>query len=239
MKKITSLLIMMLLSLTACVQTDQLYAVHNGPKPIGPRDDAPRIYLDKEQVKASFNTFLDAQCSNLKSPNWQVTIKPGPDGHAPADTDWAHMNPISAVCAARVAAYAVDQCRYMTLQFNRAVLSTKVLVQSASIAAALATDGLALAHPNASNKTATAALAAAVAGNAGNVGSIGDPLTVSPGDMIDAAPKYGEAIGLDDGSDFPKAAMSSSAPAKLARLHDAVLSMCSANLLGTRRLPRR
>jgi hypothetical protein len=254
MMRLTSkivLIILLPLSTVSCVQTEELYAVrpsYNESKTSWPDDvdktkrdydDRPRVILSSETVKSSFKAFLSNECgtsSGIRRTNEDA----GENRDTATDTTtWIARNHRSNDCSLRVAAYAADQCRWMAINQNKASTTASLATGAGFIAGALVTDGLAVAHPT-GDKTSAAALATAVTASGAGMKNFIPPLaTVSPKDMIQAAPIVAEAVGLDDVGSFEKDTDGKGVPSedgikKLARVHDEVLSMCAANAIGIR-----
>ncbi len=247
--------LMLLLSvLSGCAQTSELYAVRQdnaGSKPFQHNaDDRPRVLFGAghEAAKPSFVAFLNDQCgpeSTIRPTNSDADKARIEGGKTDDKSTWQTRNHRANDCALRVAAYAVDQCGWMTERQNEAAVTAQVLIFAALATAAGATDVIALAESPSSNKTTEAALATAVVSNgAGIKGALPSTVQTKPSDMISSSLGYAEAVGISDWHDFAsdpgrnRGVPTSAAYVDYARLHDALLGMCAANAIGVRK-PRR
>lgn len=212
---------------TGCIETNELYAVRQpAHRPEPDTDDHPRVDLAYETVKPSFKAAVIAYCEDPK------------DGlHATVNDEtkmaWKDRQPRANDCVIRIAAYAADQCTILTLHQNEWSQTANLLTGIAVIGSALVTDGYAISG-HASDKTSTAALATAVATNSSGVKGYFPANANPPIDkMIPLAATYAEAVALKD-NDFPSPSgpPSDATVMKLARLHDAVFSACTANAYG-------
>lgn len=227
------------LALTGCVQTRDLYAVRYLDRPRWASDDRPRIDISyseihkSEEPKTSFEAMVDSQCRDDALPAPPALSKK-------SDAKWADLNPRSARCAMRVAAFAVDQCEFITLHQNETSATANLVTGVAMIAGALATDAFALSGAT-NNKTSAAALATAVTANSSGVKGFFPANASTPvAAILAAGPAYAEAVGLADNADFNASTDGVKRPTangrmKLARVHDAAFSNCQANAYGLRR----
>jgi hypothetical protein len=188
--------------------------------------------LGKQGVPQS--TTVDKNTTTTTQP---ATISPAPIDENSGKAVYTKFS--ATKCVKQIAAYAVDQCVAMANNQNNIAGTTQVLVGIATVSAALATDGLALSDPK-GDKTASTALAAAVTSNAAGIPKVVPSSTsVKPVDIITAATVYADAIGLTSIDSSNKASDVSivyedgkkeveAAQLKLARVHDAALSVCPA-----------
>lgn len=232
--------------LSGCVETYKLNAVQPGAEPKVEENDRPRIDLDTETAKLSFVVFLSEQCKGLKA-----------DAPGPAAKTWTEKNPAANVCVNRISAYAADQCAWITRRQNQVVVTTSLLTEVTALGASAVTAGAIMAHPSNASKTPAGILAASVLANSDKVKGV-TTTTVPLKDMLAVGANYAEMVGLasDDldviPSPLPTGSMTGGREQvmvggnsnlwmdlrkdprmiRLARVHDAVLSLCTGNAIG-------
>jgi hypothetical protein len=238
------LALLMAAQLCGCIETEKLNALRpDGGAKFAERDDRPRVNHLKDEAKESFIAFVANECrrstlENLVAEN--PKLAPGQTASGGSGGAGPPAPTIASLCVNRISAYAVDQCAWITRSQNKAALTTSLLMSFATIGAATASNIAILAHPSTASKSGASLLAASILGTSDKI-KVLSTATVPWEDMLKIGPAYADAISLQNSdipADFTPDAASLDAWAsdpgikRLARVHDAVLGICTGNAIG-------